>query len=89
MPDQPTEIEGTWDQIAAQAQLFAGHKLRLTILPSEGVLQDVPSQRPNDTRSLDEKLADVAASIPPEDQAKLPADLCDQLDHYIYGTPKR
>ncbi len=28
-------------------------------------------------------------SIPPEVWAALPADLSEQHDHYIYGTPKR
>jgi len=34
-------------------------------------------------------LADSAAAIPAEALARLPADFTDQLDHYIYGTPKR
>ncbi len=29
------EIEGTWEQIAAQAPRFRQHKMRLTILPEE------------------------------------------------------
>ncbi|MDQ2731830.1 MAG: hypothetical protein M3Y56_09245 [Armatimonadota bacterium] len=89
MPDQLTEIEGTWDQIAAHAQRFAGHNLRLTILPSEVAMDHEPVPLASDTRSLDEKLANLAASIPLEEQARLPADLCDQLDHYIYGSPRR
>jgi hypothetical protein len=36
-----------------------------------------------------EVLAEIAAIIPPAELAKLPPDFTDQLDHYIYGTPKR
>jgi hypothetical protein len=36
-----------------------------------------------------EVLAEIAATIPPAELAKLPSDFTDQLDHYIYGTPKR
>jgi hypothetical protein len=34
-------------------------------------------------------LAEIAAAIPAEELAQLPSDFTDQLDHYIYGTPKR
>lgn len=78
------EIEGTWEQIAAQAAQFGTRRMRLTILPEERV-----PVVPEDTRSLDEKLDALAASVPEEEWAKIPADMCDQLDHYVYGTPKR
>jgi len=32
---------------------------------------------------------EIRKSIPAEEWAKLPADGAKQLDHYIYGTPKR
>ena len=43
----------------------------------------------HDTRPIAEVLAEIAAAIPTEELAQLPADFTDQLDHYIYGTPKR
>ena len=36
-----------------------------------------------------EVAADIRKSIPAEEWAKLPADGARQLDHYIYGSPKR
>ena len=39
-------------------------------------------------RPIEEILAELAAEVPPEEWKKLPADLSDNLDHYIYGTPK-
>lgn len=83
MVSEPIEIEGTWEQISAQASRYTGHKLRLTILPEESAM---PLK---DSRSLDEKLAEIAALASPEELAKLPTDLSEQLDHYIYGIPKR
>jgi hypothetical protein len=32
---------------------------------------------------------DLRKSIPPEEFAKLPEDGAEQLDHYLYGSPKR
>jgi hypothetical protein len=43
----------------------------------------------HDTRPIAEVLAEIAAAIPAAELAQLPADFTDQLDHYIYGTPKR
>jgi hypothetical protein len=85
MEPQPIEFEGTWEAIAAHASRFAGHRLRLTILPQEAPDEPVAS----DQRSLQEKIAEVVAAVPEEEWAKLPSDLGDNLDHYIYGTPKR
>jgi Arc/MetJ-type ribon-helix-helix transcriptional regulator len=36
-----------------------------------------------------EVFAEITASIPEEEWAKLPTDGSEQHDHYIYGTPKR
>jgi Arc/MetJ-type ribon-helix-helix transcriptional regulator len=36
-----------------------------------------------------EEFADIAASIPDEEWAKLPVDGAEQHDHYVYGIPKR
>ena len=40
-------------------------------------------------RPIEEVLADLASEIPETEWAKLPNDLTDNLDHYLYGTPKR
>lgn len=40
-------------------------------------------------RPIEEILKELAAGIPREEWDRLPADLTDQLDHYLYGTPRR
>ena len=78
------ELEGTWEEIAARASEFAGRRLRVIVLPAEE-----HKDTPNDTRSIEEKIEEIMADVPEEEWAKLPPDLSDNLDHYIYGTPKR
>jgi len=39
--------------------------------------------------SIEDELAHIAAGVPAAEWAKLPADLNEQLDHYVYGTPRR
>ena len=40
-------------------------------------------------RRLLERRALMAFDVPDEEWDKLPTDLAEQHDHYIYGTPKR
>ena len=40
-------------------------------------------------RPIWEVIEEENRSIPPEVWAELPADLSEQHDHYIYGTPRR
>jgi hypothetical protein len=36
-----------------------------------------------------ERIAALAADAPPEELAKPPVDGAAQIDHYLYGAPKR
>lgn len=38
---------------------------------------------------IEDVAAELGREVPPEEWAKVPDDLTDQLDHYIYGTPKK
>lgn len=78
------ELEGTWEEIAAKMPDFADQKLRVLVYPITEKSSELPSTRP-----IAEILAEIAAAIPEEELAKLPTDFTDQLDHYIYGTPKQ
>ena len=84
MPTPLLALEGTWAEITAQIPDFAGQKLRVLVYPAEENSTAAP-----DTCPIAEVLADIAAAIPPSELAKLPPDFTDQLDHYVYGTPKR
>ena len=37
---------------------------------------------------IEDELRAIWADVPEEEWKRLPADLTDHLDHYIYGTPK-
>jgi hypothetical protein len=78
------ELEGTWEEIVAQIPDFSGQKLRVLVYPAIG-----NGTEASDTRPIAEVLVEIAAAIPATELAQLPLDVTDQLDHYIYGTPKR
>ncbi len=39
--------------------------------------------------SIEERIENLFADVPQEERDRLPADLIDNLDHYLYGTEKR
>jgi hypothetical protein len=78
------EMEGTPQEIMERLSDFAGQKLRIIVLPVTEDGTDTSESRP-----IHEVLSALAAEIPPEELSRLPADFTDQLDHHIYGIPKR
>jgi len=46
-------------------------------------------RKPAADRPIWEILADSLKDVPPEDRALLPKDGASQVDHYLYGHPKR
>jgi len=38
--------------------------------------------------TIEDELRAIFADVPHEEWERLPADLSEHLDHYIYGTPK-
>jgi hypothetical protein len=51
---------------------------------AEPVKQDLEPNAP----TIEEKIAAIMIDVPQEEWDRLPADLTDNLDHYLYGTPK-
>jgi hypothetical protein len=79
MASSPLEIEGTWEEILARASELKGRRLKVTVLPAENEAG----------KPIEEVIEALAAQVPPEAWENLPEDLSDDLDHYIYGTPRR
>jgi len=77
------ELEGTAEEIQERLADFAGQRLHVIVLPAEPT-----PQTPRKLR-IAERLLAQADEIPPEERAKLPSDLAEQHDHYIYGWPKK
>jgi hypothetical protein len=44
---------------------------------------------PKTKKPLWERLEEISREVPEEDIEHVPTDLAAQVDHYIYGTPKR
>lgn len=45
--------------------------------------------KPIDGASMAEMIAEIAAQVPDEEWSRLPTDLSRNIDHYLYGSPRR
>lgn len=87
-------IHGKIIELEHEPGLPNGQAVAVTIQQIEGVGLAVSSggapTAANTARPpIEEVLASLAAKVSLEDWKQLPADLTDDLDHYIYGTPKK
>lgn len=62
MTSQPLELEGTWEEIVAQASELAGRRVRLIVLP-----EDVPETPPPKNHSTAQSLLKFAGTWKGED----------------------
>jgi Arc/MetJ-type ribon-helix-helix transcriptional regulator len=62
-------------------------------LKQEQAQAEQPTAGPAETaakhKPIWEEILELTADVPEEEWDKLPTDLAEQHDHYIYGTPKR
>lgn len=78
------ELEGTVEEIRESLAAFAGQRLHITVRPVEAPDEGTPHRL-----SITEKLLAMAEEMPTEERAKMPTDLAEQHDHYLYGWPKK
>lgn len=52
-------------------------------------LRRKPSPPASSPLALEDDLLVLANAVPSEEWAKVPSDLNDNLDHYLYGSPKK
>jgi hypothetical protein len=49
----------------------------------------IPSSPSTGPKPIGEEIADLFADVPEEEKARLPTDLSENLDHYLYGARKK
>jgi hypothetical protein len=47
------------------------------------------TERPRSCPPIEDVLRKIASEVPQEEWDALPSDLIENLDHYVYGVPKR
>jgi hypothetical protein len=75
-------------RVTGRASFSSGRPNRMTDVTSLWVLAAGETQYDPTARPIEAVLAELASELPREEWDRLPADLVDNLDHYLYGTPK-
>ncbi len=55
----------------------------------EIVEKKVSVSQKKDSRPIWEVIAEISSRVPDEEWAKLPTDGAENIDHYLYGAPKK
>ena len=66
-----------------------GRPIRFTSVDEIRLLPEDHQEVDASARPIEDVLSDLASRVPEGDWARLPDDLTDNLDHYLYGTPRR
>ena len=64
-------------------------RLARLLLDAAEAANEANDEGPTERKPIWEKIRERAMKIPEEELEKLPTDGAAELDHYIYGTPKR
>ena len=64
-------------------------RLARLLLDAAEAANEANGEGPTERKPIWEKIRERAMKIPVEELEKLPTDGAAELDHYIYGTPKR
>jgi hypothetical protein len=66
-----------------------GRLLKIMHVQSLDIVQTQDSEYDSTTPAIEDVLMSIASEVPQEEWDKLPPDLTDDLDHYLYGTPPK
>ena len=75
------------DDAMTEAAYLLLKKLHEEQAPSPPAICEGAAKPP--AKPIWERILERSAAVPDEEWDKLPADLAEQHDHYLYGTPKR
>ena len=67
-------------------QLPEGCQVELSVVPLTTLPTDPSSDTSLPHESIEDRLRQIADTVPAEEWKRLPADLSDRLDHYIYQS---
>jgi plasmid stability protein len=77
------------EQTAALATKARAHGVSTEEYARQVLARDIEADASEPRRPIWEVIADNMKQVPAEDLALLPRDGASQIDHYVYGVPKR
>ena len=90
LPDERQEALAAQAQAqGVSAEQYARQLLEHALEVTGSPAATGPEEQSSDPRPIWEVMLDNLKDIPPEAFAKLPKDGASEIDHYLYGHPKR
>lgn len=86
MDSIPATFEHGVFRPTAPVQLPEGCEVELSVVPRTTLPTDQSSETTTLGESIEDQLRRIADTVPAEEWERLPADLSDRLDHYIYQS---
>ncbi len=80
-PGGVVEVKNPGLPTGAEAEVW----IQVPDLPGSGSPEETPGGQ---RRPIWEVVEEIGARIPPEEWQKVPSDLSQSLDHYLYGAPR-
>ena len=84
------EMDGTAEEIHERLAEYSGRRLHV-VVTSESDTGKLEALLPvsHEKLSIEEKIMARFSALSKEEISRIPDDLSDNLDHYIYGLPKK
>ena len=84
------EMDGTAEEIHERLAEYSGRRLHV-VVTSESDTGKLEVRLPvsHEKLSIEEKIMARFSALSKEEISRIPDDLSDNLDHYIYGLPKK
>ncbi len=86
MDSIPATFEHGVFRPAEPVQLPEGCQVELSVVPLTTLPTDQPTETTAPRETIEDQLRRIAGTVPTEEWERLPADLSDRLDHYIYQS---
>ena len=84
------DLRRFWDSVSEHTQGLSTPNIRVTTFAQTGPRTEVQEQTPKQLEPpIWQVAAEIAGQVSDEDWAKVPRDLARNVDHYLYGTPKK
>ena len=84
------EMDGTAEEIHERLAEYSGRRLHV-VVTSDAHTGKLEALLPvsHEKLSIEEKIVARFSALSKEEISRIPDDLSDNLDHYIYGLPKK
>ena len=84
------DLQRFWDSVSEHTQGLPTTNIRVSTFAQTGLRSEVKDETPErQTPPIWQVAAEIAGQVSDEDWAKVPRDLARNVDHYLYGSPKK